>query len=149
MTPPQIASSALSLNFGEEVAGKLSDEQVVTITNIGGGELVIADSEFIGAAPVDFGLTMDFCSFQSLAAGESCEFGFSMRATEIGDRVAQFVIETNDPNQRLLLIDMNGKGTGSGGCGLSPSLPPLGTFIWWMMALSLLWLYVRRRQKSG
>lgn len=145
MTPPQITSSALSLNFGEEVAGRLSDEQLVTLTNTGGGDLIIGDSEFIGAAPVDFGLTMDFCSFQVLAAGESCEVGFSMRATEIGDRLAQFVIESNDPSQPLFFIEMSGKGTGSGGCQLRPGSPPMGSVYWLAMLLILLLIYFGRR----
>ena len=138
----------MSLDFGSEVAGKLSDEQIVTITNTGGGNLVIADSEFIGAAPVDFGLTMDFCSFQVLAAGESCEFGFSMRATELGERVAQFVIQSNDPEQPLFFMDLRGNGTGSGGCGLSPSLPSLEYFFGWMLLLGLLWIGFRRKGTS-
>jgi hypothetical protein len=146
MTPPQISSSSLNLDFGSDVAGQLSDEQLVTITNIGGGELVIGDTEFIGAAPVDFGLTMDFCSFQVLGAGESCEIGFSMRATEIGDRSAQLVVESNDPQQPLLFIAMSGKGTGSGGCRLNPAFPPFGELLWWIMLLALpLIVLVRRR----
>ncbi|HEX5035202.1 MAG TPA: choice-of-anchor D domain-containing protein [bacterium] len=144
MTPPQITSSALSLDFGSEVAGKLSDEQIVTFTNAGGGDLIIGDSEFIGAAPVDFGLTMDFCSFQVLGAGESCDVGFSMRATELGERVAQFVIQSNDPEQPLLFMDLRGNGTGSGGCGLSPSLPSLEFFFGWMIIMALLWFKLRK-----
>jgi hypothetical protein len=149
MTPPRISSSSLSLDFGNEVAGQLSDEQLVTITNIGGGELIIGDTEFIGAAPVDFGLTMDFCSFQVLGAGESCEIGFSMRATEIGDRFAELVMESNDPQQPLLFIEMSGKGTGSGGCGLTPMALPFGNFIWLTVLVLLPLIALARRRISS
>lgn len=127
----QISVNPMSLDFGTVVAGRLSDPQTLTITNIGASDLSIEDNKVIGSAPADFGVTMDFCSFQTLAPGESCQIAISMRATELGDRTAQFVIENNDPSQRFLILDLSGAGKGSGGCQLSSS-----PFSWKMDFLS-------------
>lgn len=140
MTAPQITSSAFSLDFGSEVAGKLSDPQTVTFTNIGNANLIIGDTEVIGAAPADFGLTVDFCSFQVLPPGADCEIELSMRPTAIGERTAQLVIENNDPDQDLFIIDLKGKGTGSGGCQLNHAASTFD-LTWILLAILILAAY--------
>ena len=134
---PHIVSNTSSLNMGDEVAGKLSDSQTVIITNQGGADLVLHDNKFIGAAPVDFGLTADFCSFQTLAPGDNCQMQIAMRPTEIGQRNAQFLLESNDPETPFLIIDLTGKGTGSGGCGLSGPSGAFGFSLALALGLSL------------
>lgn len=116
---PEITSDVSALNFGNEVAGRLSDPQSITIENVGAADLVIEETKVVGGAPADFGLTMDFCSFQIVGPGESCQISMSMRPTEQGDRTAQLVIQSNDPDQPFFSIDLTGRGTGSGGCAVA------------------------------
>jgi len=145
----QISSNPTSLDFGTEVAGRLSDPQTLTITNTGASDLTIDDNKVIGPAPADFGVTMDFCSFQTLHPGNSCQIAISMRATDLGDRTAQFVIESNDPAQPFFFIDLSGTGKGSGGCQFSQGSRS-GDFLfsWGLGAIALGGLaFARYRQR--
>ncbi len=147
----QISANPTSLAFGTEVAGRLSVPQTFTITNTGSSDLNIEDNKVIGSAPADFGVTMDFCSFQTLAPGESCQIAISMRATQLGDRTAQFVIESNDPGQPFLVLDLSGAGKGSGGCQFSNS-PVSGSMdflSWFLPALSFGTLILLRSRRPN
>ena len=74
----------------------------------------------------------------------------SMRATEIGERTAQFVIESNDPAQPFVKIDLSGEGTGSGGCQMiGEGLAPVGSGFWLLLGgISLLLSGFRLRRLS-
>jgi hypothetical protein len=115
---PEISSNVSVLDFGPQVVGQLVDPQIIILTNLGEADLILQDNKFIGEATADFILTMDFCSFQTLAPDETCQIQISMRPTELDQRTAQFAVESNDPDEPLLLIEMIGEGTGSGGCSL-------------------------------
>lgn len=134
---PNIESSVTALDFGKKVAGQLSKPQTVIITNTGDADLVIGGANTSGGDTVDFGPSLDQCSFQTLAPGESCTVELNMRATEEGDRVAQFTIESNDPDQPLFSIDLTGVGTGSGGCRLNSWETPGGAMGIWIFFLVL------------
>jgi HYDIN/CFA65/VesB family protein len=133
---PNIESNVSSLNFGNKVAGQQSDPQTVIITNSGEADLVLQGAMVIGGDSADFGPSLDQCSFQVLAPGESCTIELKMRATQLDERSAQFSIESNDPDEPLLLIDLSGKGTGSGGCALTlwgPNNSGLGVWFFFLI----------------
>lgn len=113
---PNIVSSVTSLDFGKKVAGQLSDPQTVVLTNTGEADLMIGTARTSDGDTVDFGPSLDECTFQTLAPGESCTLELNMRPTDLGDRSALFTIESNDPDTPLLSIALSGVGTGSGGC---------------------------------
>jgi HYDIN/CFA65/VesB family protein len=116
---PEIQSDVSSMDFGEQTENRLSDPRTVTLTNIGQADLVLQNTKIIGADSVDFGLSLDLCSFQSLAPGKSCQIEIGMRPTDVGNRTAQLAIETNDPDKPIFLIDLTGNGKGSGGCSMT------------------------------
>jgi hypothetical protein len=118
---PNIESNVTSLDFGKKIAGQLSDPQTVIVTNTGAADLVIGSARPADGDTVDFAPSFDNCSFQTLAPGASCTIDLNMRPTDLGDRFAQFTIESNDPDQPLFSIDLSGIGTGSGGCHLDVS----------------------------
>lgn len=117
---PNISSNVTAMDFGKKVAGQLSDSQTLILTNTGQADLVIGSARPSNGDTVDFAPSLDLCSFQTLAPGASCTIDLNMRATDQGDRMAQFTIESNDPDQPLFNIDLIGVGTGSGGCAFSP-----------------------------
>lgn len=133
---PNIESNVSSLDFGSEVAGRLSDSQTVILTNSGDADLLIGATGSSRGDTVDFGPTLDLCTFQTLAPGESCNIDLAMRATEVADRSAQFTVESNDPDQPLLTIDLFGTGTGSGGvCSLNKRSDSFGGAGFWLLFL--------------
>jgi hypothetical protein len=145
---PNIESNVSSLDFGSEVAGRLSDSQTVILTNTGDADLLIGATGSSRGDTVDFGPTLDLCSFQTLAPGESCRIDLAMRPTEVADRSAQFTIESNDPDQPLLNIDLFGAGTGSGGvCSLNKRIDIFSGRGFWLLFLILpLLRWIPRRQ---
>jgi len=148
---PVIQSDVDLLDFGDQVAGQLGDPQTITITNIGEVDLDLQDNKFIGEDPADFVLSMDFCSFQTLAPGETCQIQVSMRATTTGDRTGQFAIESDDPDLPILLINLQGKGTGSGGCHLNPvttKFPSGEGWEVWAVSMMLLLGLLKRLSKN-
>lgn len=118
---PEISSSVSDFNFGSQVAGQLSDPESFTLTNNGAADLILKNTKIIGANSTDFAFSTDLCSFQVLSPGESCDFDLSMRPTALGERNGQVAVESNDPDTPVLYIDLQGNGTGSGGCGLQSS----------------------------
>jgi hypothetical protein len=131
---PNISSNVTAMDFGKKVAGQLSDPQTLIITNTGQADLIFGSARPSDGDTVDFAPSLDLCSFQSLAPGESCNIDINMRATDQGDRMAKFTIESNDPDQPLFSIDLTGVGTGSGGCSLSGwDTHPLGIGIWFLL----------------
>lgn len=139
---PNIQSSVLSLDYGSQVAGQLSDPQDITITNTGQADLVLANSKIIGENSADFVVSMDLCSFETLSPGASCQIELEMRPTELGDRAAQLALENNDPDEPLLTVELTGKGTGSGGCSLGGAAPGIS---WLAIPLLLAALALGRR----
>lgn len=132
---PNIESNVSSLDFGKKVAGQLSKPQTVILTNTGEVDLIIGTASSSGGDTVDFAPSLDECSFQILPPGESCTLELKMRPTELGDRSAQFTIESNDPDQPLFSIDLFGIGTGSGGCTLSSPGPAFSSLGLWFLFL--------------
>jgi len=138
-----IESNVSSLDFGKKVAGQLSDPQTVILTNTGEADLIIGNARTSGGDTVDFAPSLDECSFQTLAPGESCTLELNMRPTELEERSAQFTIESNDPDQPLLSIDLFGKGTGSGGCALGSPGSPFSSLGLWVLFLLIPLMRIR------
>lgn len=146
---PNIVSSVSTFNFGSQVAGQLSDSSSFTLTNNGEADLILENTKIIGANSTDFAFSTDLCSFQVLAPGESCNFDLSMRPTALGERNGQMAIESNDPDTPVLYIDLQGNGTGSGGCSMLQASPPSAKHsVASLAALLLLGFFAARLKRS-
>ncbi|MGG6298077.1 choice-of-anchor D domain-containing protein [Leptolyngbya sp. AN02str] len=101
---PSISISPSSLLFGEIPQGSISAPQRVTITNSGGAPLTLQTLSIQGAHPFDFtGTNNDSftglaCSNLSLQPGQSCSLDVYFGPTQLGDRTAQLIVPSNDPN---------------------------------------------------
>jgi hypothetical protein len=83
--------SPLSLNFGKKPVGVTSVQKIVTLTNTGGANLVIASV----AASGDFAVS-SLCP-GSLAPAQSCKIGVTFTPTATGTRTGTLTITDNAP----------------------------------------------------
>ena len=104
---PDIEVSPASLNFGTLPKDCLSDQQEITIRNVGVDDLVISDIYLGGSASTNFGLQS---SLQTLAPLEEYTIAVDFTASAWTTFKAEIIIESNDPNEGTLGVDVEGKG---------------------------------------
>ena len=104
---PDIEVSPMSLNFGTLPKDCLSDQQEITIRNVGVDDLVISDIYLGGSASTNFGLQS---SLKTLAPMEEYTIAVDFTASAWTTFDAEVVIESNDPNEGTLGVDVEGKG---------------------------------------
>ena len=85
--------SATSLNFANEMVGKISQPQIVVLTNIGSTPLTITSIKTNGADPGDFSVS-NTCG-GSIRAGDSCNIVVRFIPTQTGPRMAAVGITDN------------------------------------------------------
>jgi len=85
--------SASKLNFGNEMVGKISQPQIVVLTNIGSTTLTITSIKTTGADPGDFSVS-NTCG-GSVRAGGTCNIIVRFIPTEMGARMAAVSITDN------------------------------------------------------
>jgi len=106
---PDIEVSPTSLDFGDVSAGSESDEQTVAIFNIGSENLEIGTITITGMAD-QFTIVNDNCSGQTLAPGDYCTVGVKFTPTSTGEKTANLIIPSNDPDEPIVEVSLKGNG---------------------------------------
>lgn len=136
---PELSTQS-ALDVGEVVVGQASAPELLTVTNTGGGLLILGALSITGADAESFELVSDGCSGRTLAAGESCTVAVSSRGTSSGARTATINIPSNALGGPLLVQ-------------VSNSAAPVPVFVlthWWLAVLMGLlgWVGVRRARRT-
>jgi hypothetical protein len=119
--PPGVALSPSSLDFKDQVVGKASKPQRVTLTNTGGKPLYINSVTIINDDSDDFLLGGDTCTGSTVAPGKSCVIDVSFTPSATGSRKSTLTITDNavDSPQRVPLY-----GSGINSAAVPPSGKP-------------------------
>jgi hypothetical protein len=105
--PPDIQTSASSLNFGNVRVGTSSSAQQLTISNLGGAALSIASTAIGNAA---FTKSDDNCTGQSVAEGGSCSLKVTFSPSSAGSVNSQMTIMNDDPDEPSTIVSLSGTG---------------------------------------
>jgi len=108
-TAPAITVSPTSINFGNVNVGSHSN-QMVTVKNYGLENLIIGD---ITHPSAPFSITVDNCSGQTLATGESNTLTVRFSPTSRGTFSSSFDIPSNDPDDNPMTVNLEGTGIGA------------------------------------
>ncbi len=111
VTDPVIGVSPASLNFGPSSPG-LSKSLDLTVSNEGGAPLEISSIEITGADAADFSVSEPTPTTIDIVGSAIVQVNFN--ASGVGPKVAQLVINSNDPNNPSLTIDLVGEGANQG-----------------------------------
>jgi hypothetical protein len=98
------------LDFGLIEVGTVSQEQFVTLTNVGTENLVVGQITLTGADPLSFRIVSDDCP-TSLLPGNSCAVSIIFAPTNIGNRGANLNIASNATGSPPP-VSLNGTGVG-------------------------------------
>jgi subtilisin family serine protease len=104
---PNIAANPLTYNFGNVNVSETSDVKIITITNVGEGELKIGQ---LTLPSTDFILANDTCSNQSLATTSTCTVQITFKPQTAGAKNATLSIASNDPDTNPLTVTLTGNG---------------------------------------
>jgi hypothetical protein len=104
---PDIEVTPMSLNFGTLPKDCESDAQTVTIRNVGVDDLVVTAIKIGGSASTNFDLS---AAPPTLAPLEEYTFEVDFTASAWTTFNAEINIESNDPNEGNLAVDLSGKG---------------------------------------
>lgn len=111
-TPAALSIDPESHDFGDVTVGASGPARIFTITNIGGGSMVLGT---IGITDVDisaFAVLNDTCSGQSLSALASCSVDVVFLPDSEGHKSASLVIPSDHV---YVLKDLTGQGIAGGG----------------------------------
>ena len=108
-TPPAVAASPYSLDFGDQVIRRASKPKRITLTNTGEKKLYINSVVVDGDNGDDFSLVHDTCTGATIASRKSCVVDVVFTPTQTGIRKGGLTVTNNavDSPQKLGL-------TGSG-----------------------------------
>ncbi len=109
---PDLALSTSNLRFGQWFVNTSSTEKIVTLTNIGSGDLSIREIVPSGSHVDDFQVTNDTCSNAILAPKTPCLVGLTFTPSEENVRNATLLIYTNTPHSPYR-VQANGVGQSS------------------------------------
>jgi hypothetical protein len=109
---PGVSLDPASLTFGSQSVGTSSQPQSVTLTNTGGGTLIITGLAIAGTNASDF-VQNNTCG-ASLAPGLTCTISVIFTPSETGNRLATLSITDNAPGSPHNVALFGG---GSGGVG--------------------------------
>ncbi|MBZ5597176.1 MAG: choice-of-anchor D domain-containing protein [Acidobacteriia bacterium] len=105
---PDPALAPTSLMFGPQTVGTTSPAQVVTLTNVGSGRLVIDSITFAGTNPDDFAET-NTCKNNNVPPGGSCTISVTFTPGGTGTRIA--TLDLNDSaSGSPQTVDLTGTG---------------------------------------
>jgi len=112
---PTLAVSPANLSFGTVPVGSTSPAQTLTLLNTGGAPLNLGSLAIGGFHPNDFvasnnnSFNQVACSNTTLQPGQRCQVQVFFGPLEPGERQAQLIIPSNDPNGSIR-INLNGFG---------------------------------------
>ncbi|MCH7778656.1 MAG: choice-of-anchor D domain-containing protein [Gemmatimonadetes bacterium] len=104
-----IEVSPIVLDLGDVDVG-LSAAQVVTVTNLGGADLVVTDIGFEGGVGSDFSISAAPALLATLLPDETADVEITFAPTALGAASAILQITSNDPDQGLVEVMLSGTG---------------------------------------
>ena len=109
--PPDITASPMLIDYGSISVG-IKSGRPVTVRNDGTGPLVLWTLTLVGPNPDQFVLVAanDFCTGRTLAAGQSCTVAVRFKPTTAGFKIAKLRIASNDPDEAVVKVNLNGTG---------------------------------------
>jgi len=112
------------LDFGAQALGTTSSRRTLTLRNLGPSSLTFRALVVSGPAAWDFGFDAEgSCSIgQKLAAGRSCELGFTFTPAAPGARAAQLNVDAAELAQ-LAIVGIRGVGVTASSPAPAPALP--------------------------
>ena len=119
--PPSVTLSPSSIDFKDQVVGKASRPQRITLTNTGGKPLYVNSVTIVDGESSDFGLSGDTCTGSTIGPGKSCVIDVSFTPSATGSRKSTLTITDNavDSPQRVPLY-----GSGINSAAVPPSGKP-------------------------
>ncbi|MCP3955427.1 MAG: choice-of-anchor D domain-containing protein [Desulfobacterales bacterium] len=106
---PQIEVTPLKHDFGHCIGGKNSDVQVFTVKNAGEAPLKTGDITLAGANAGVFSISNNTAANASIAVGQSASVSVTMNSTDSGILEANLSIPSNDPANRTIRVELNGR----------------------------------------
>jgi hypothetical protein len=126
---PDISANPTSWGFGTVWTGYTSGTQTFTISNDGTEDLVIGVAYKSGTNPLEFVISSDGCSSQTVLAGNSCGVDVYFEPTSGGAKSANLVIPSNDPDTSELSIPLSGTGVQAYTLTMNPAGTGLGSVV--------------------
>ncbi|HKS41749.1 MAG TPA: choice-of-anchor D domain-containing protein [Blastocatellia bacterium] len=119
--PPSVTLSPSSIDFKDQVVGKASRPQRITLTNTGGKPLYVNSVTIVDGESSDFALSGDTCTGSTIGPGKSCVIDVSFTPSATGSRKSTLTITDNavDSPQRVPLY-----GSGINSAAVPPSGKP-------------------------
>jgi len=93
--PPAAKIDPPSLEFGNQVAKRVSKPQRITVTNIGGKRLYVNSIVISGDHHQDFSVLRDMCTGATIAPGKSCVIDVVFTPARNERRKASIVLTDN------------------------------------------------------
>jgi hypothetical protein len=120
----------LSMPFGTVTDGVYSD-QTLTVSNIGGANLVIGTVAGTNPLALPFAIHSDNCTGMTILPSGSCTIGVRFAPTSTGTYSDSFNIPSNDPSTPSATISLSGTGstTASPHITVTDSVPPANDLI--------------------
>ena len=120
-SPPSVTLSPSSIDFKDQVVGKASRPQRITLTNTGGKPLYVNSVTIVDGESSDFALSGDRCTGSTIGPGKSCVIDVSFNPSATGSRKSTLTITDNavDSPQRVPLY-----GSGINSAAVPPSGKP-------------------------
>lgn len=109
---PDITPSTTSLLFGSVTVGSSADK-LLTLTNTGNDDLIIADIGVVDALAAPFSLVagQDNCSNMSLLPAASCTVAVRYSPSTEGLQGDSFNVPSDDPDTPTVTVNVSGTGT--------------------------------------
>ena len=107
---PQISVNPISHHFGKVNAMGTSAPQVFAITNTGTADLALETILLTGTNVSEFKKQIDNCSGKTILPSESCTVNIVFSPTSAGTKSANLFIQSNDPENNPVRIQLSGIG---------------------------------------
>lgn len=104
-----MATAPAGFHFGDQTVGDRTKPKDLSITNFGGGSLVISGFNMTGPYAADFVIDGDDCD-APLTTGQSCRVTVAFKPTWLGIRASGLNVLSNSENGDLV-ISLSGVGT--------------------------------------
>jgi hypothetical protein len=100
----------LQLAFGSVMQGSYLDKSV-TVSSAGAADLIIGTIASADSLANPFSVTMDTCTGQTIAVGESCTLTVRFAPASTDSFADSFDVPSNDPDAPSVVVTMTGTGT--------------------------------------
>ncbi|MEK7989893.1 MAG: choice-of-anchor D domain-containing protein, partial [Thiotrichaceae bacterium] len=104
---PNLSISLQEIDFGTVNIGSKSSTKIIQLKNTGSGILSLGDIDVSGS---EFAVETAFCNNKTLRSGSACSLIAYFEPSNVGEALAQIVINSNDPDSSRAEINMQGIG---------------------------------------